>query len=122
MSDVTKLIVIVTFFSSMAFIGTLFGTELYNTATYDANYTNNETVIGYGYENVPAPPVCTSFAGDYVPLLGDLIDGAACVGGFIVWMISLMFIKATNTWVNILFFLPIMAALGFIIIRTIRGN
>lgn len=122
MSDVSKLLVVVVFLGSMAFMQSMLSTSYTEHIAYTSNYTENETTLQTGFEGIPPPPVCTAFVANYVPFIGQLIDYTACVGSFGAWMLSLMFINSTSGWVNTLFIIPVIVVVGFIVIRLFRGT
>ncbi len=123
-NDTQILFGIIIFLSVFAFTQASFNTEIITAREgWNASYVEgNESVLSPSIEVLPAPPVCTRFIGGYVPILGDLIDGVACMGGYVVWLLSLMFIQSEIAWLYQLIIFPMICIIGIIIIRLIRSG
>lgn len=89
---------------------------------YDINTTiiiNNQSYYSaqnyttYGREDyVPKPPVCSTGA--------IWIDGILlCIGSYVVYFFSLMFINTELQWFNVIILSPIIVVLGYILIKYI---
>lgn len=123
-NDTQILMGLVIFLSSLAFVSAQLSTNIIEVNPgWNASYVaENETVIGSGTPIIPAPPVCTQLLGGYVPIIGDFVDGVACLGGYLVWLVSLMFIDSSVQWLYALILMPTLAGIGFIIVRLIRSG
>ncbi len=123
-NDTQILLGFLIFLVALAFVSAQFGTEVIKAKEgWNASYIEaNETTIGSATEVIPPPPVCTRFVAGYIPIIGELIDGVACLGGYLGWMISLMFIQSEVQWLYQLILFPILCIIGFMFIRLIRSG
>ena len=122
MNDTAILLSAIILIITIGFVTASFGTE-FITLSRSLNttyYAENITAISSGISNIPDPPVCTF--GTEIPLLGTVWDYGGCVGSYVIWMASLMFIETEIQWLSVLFFFPLIAVIGFIIVRTIRSG
>ncbi len=121
-TDTRLLFGILVFIGAFSLTQVMFGTELAEQREgWNESYSGNVSVIGTGTNLIPSPPVCTAWITNYIPLVGHLIDGSICVGAYVLWLLSLMFITTSIDWLNAIVFLPIVGVIGFIIIRLVRG-
>jgi hypothetical protein len=123
-NDTIILFGIIAFITVLAFLQASFSTEIIESREgWNESYiADNETAIGGASGVLPPPPVCTRFVSGYIPIIGDLIDGVACMGGYILWMLSLMFVSSEVQWVYQLILFPIIAVVGLIIVRLVRSG
>jgi len=123
-NDTQILLGIVVFLGTLAFVSATFETQILTTQSgWNASYSaGNETVVGEGTALISAPPVCQVYVGGWLPFLGDLIDGVACLGGYVIWLGSLMFITSEVNWLYTLIILPCIIAIGIIIVRLVRSG
>lgn len=115
-SEIKLLLVVIVFLGTFAYIQTLFNTE-YITNTVNDNYTVswNGTIYanltgGTLQGTIPTPPICST---GWV-----IIDGlAGCVGGYLVYYWDIMTFNTDIAWLNILILIPLLAVLGYVIVR-----
>ncbi len=123
-NDTQILFGIIIFLSAFAFTQAVFNTEIISTREgWNASYiADNETVLSPDIGILPAPPVCTRFVAGYLPIIGDIIDGTACLGGYVLWLVSLMFIQSEIAWLYQLIIFPMIVIIGIIVVRLIRSG
>lgn len=116
LSDNRIIFGVIIFLGTFAFIQTLFNTE-YIANNYGSNYTTswngtlyNNLTGGTIQGAIPTPPTCGT---GYV-----VIDGVlGCAAGYIGYYWGLMTFNSDIAWLNILILIPMLAALGFVIIK-----
>ncbi len=123
-NDTQILFGIIIFLSAFAFTQAQFNTEIITsregwTGTYAEG---NDTVYSPDSGLLTAPPVCENMMTNYIPIISEIVDGSACVGGYLVWLISLMFIQSSITWLYQLIIFPMIVIIGLIIIRLVRSG
>lgn len=116
--DYKVLLVAVVFLGTFAYISSQFTTEfMTNTATSDYTSIYNGTL----YSNLTSgttqgvilqPPTCTA---GYVVLDGII----GCVTNYMGYYWNLMTFRSDIAWLNILFLVPILAVLGYLILNFI---
>lgn len=124
MTDTKILFTIIIFIAGFMAISSAFNTNIVEIQSgWNASYYGtNATPLGTDTSGITAPPVCDEPVEDgWIPFIDELSSSALCVGSYIIWLTSLMFFNTTTGWLNALIILPMVAIVGFIIIKLIRG-
>ena len=111
----------IVFIGAFAFIASQFNTSFVSgiantnyTAVWNGTLYNNATAGTMTIGAIPSTPICT------VTSNIDLIGGLGCLGAYIVYYWDILTFTTTDSWLQILIFVPILAVLGYVVIRLLR--
>lgn len=111
--------ILLSFLILIGFLGlmtVLIGQDIYTNKIVNNPVTNapiNVTISGINYENFKAPQ-CVF---DWNP-----INDLYCIGAYLGFFTTLMTVSTDYIWLSLLIFIPIIAVLGYAIVRLLRGG
>ncbi len=121
MTSSNLIITLISFLGVITILGVNAGQDIILTQGLTNQSNQNLTVVNLTDVGDLNPPVC-NYEGD-IPLLSDFIWGADCTAQYVGYTFGLLSISFSDPWIMLIVVLPILVALGYLLVRElIRGS
>ncbi len=121
MSSVKIIITLISFLGVIIILGINAGQDIIVTQGLTNQSNENLTVVNLTDVGDLNPPVC-NYEGS-IPLLSDFIWGADCTAQYVGYTFGILSIAFSDAWIMSIIILPILVALGYLLVRElIRGS
>ncbi len=121
MSSSGIIITLLSFLGVITILGINAGQDIVVTQGLTNQSNTNLTVVNLTDVGDLNPPVC-NYEGD-IPLLSEFIWGADCTAQYVGYVFGLLSITFSDQWIVLIIILPILGALGYLLVRElIRGS